>query len=89
MWVVTSQGQMQVRIVWSIAFKCSVPSKSSLALTNSLIAGRSEAELVQQYLQHISDGESSEERQDAVAELRDLLEGRPEVPSKFIITHQI
>ncbi|BDA49633.1 General vesicular transport factor p115 [Coccomyxa sp. Obi] len=40
--------------------------------------GKSEAESVQQYLQRISDGDTPEERQDAVAELRDLLEGRPE-----------
>lgn len=44
-----------------------------------MLAGKSEAEKVQQFLQVISDGDTPEDRQDAVAELRDLLEGRPEV----------
>ncbi len=51
---------------------------------DELSAGKSEAESVQQYLQRISEGDTPEERQDAVAELRDLLEGRPEVIIKFV-----
>lgn len=42
-------------------------------------AGRDESEIVEGYLSRISDAESIEEKQDAAAELRDLLEGRPEV----------
>jgi hypothetical protein len=42
-------------------------------------AGRSEADIVDDYLQRLSDAETIDEKQDAVAELRDLLEGRQEV----------
>lgn len=42
-------------------------------------AGRSDSQRVEALLQRISDGALPEERQDAVAELRDVLQSNPEV----------
>ena len=42
-------------------------------------SGRSDSQRVETLLQRISDGALSEERQDAVAELRDVLQSNPEV----------
>jgi hypothetical protein len=44
-----------------------------------LCAGKSEAERVEKHLQRIADGILPEDRQDAVAELRDLLSHNAEV----------
>ena len=48
-------------------------------LEHSVVAGISQAQRAEALLQRISDGALMEERQDAVAELRDTLHANPEV----------
>ncbi len=52
-------------------------------MNEACASGRSESERVETLLQRISDNALAEERQDAVAELRDVLNGNPEVIKSY------
>ena len=71
--------RLPIHMLASSCAGCLKRGRHSGVLEYSVFAGTSQAQRVEALLQRIADGALIEERQDAVAELRDTLHANPEV----------